>query len=104
LGGLTEAESADFTQLGVNSDVAIRNGGLADNPLFFGSATSEILSANDLRGSWNRDQAYPVISSYSFFTRGGPANYGTDTGAVAFSRSNGVASATAGHRTILSGY
>jgi hypothetical protein len=89
----------------VNSETAIRNGGLAGNPLFFGSSTAETISTATNTGSWNGDHAYSVHSTESWATPGGgTSNNGSAAGIFNSENLNGSAFNTRSHRTILSGY
>jgi hypothetical protein len=95
-----------FTQLGVNNYLAMVRGDLANNPRFFGSSTSETISAVfDVRSGWNGDRTSVVDSTSQWQTRGGrlesPA---TDGGVFSSVRSLGAIDSVTSHRTILSGY
>jgi hypothetical protein len=97
--------AGDFVQLGVNSDSAIYNGGLAGNSLFFGTATAEVVSVAVYNGGWNGDRAQPPESAWPWFRNGGGADAGAAAGIVTFYRHSGGAGNTYGYgRTILSGY
>jgi hypothetical protein len=91
------------TQLGVNDLSAIYAGGLANNPLFFGSSTAEMVSVAVQNGGWNGDRSVSVRSIASWFGRGHRSDYNA-SGVFAAATSTGVGEGSQGHRTILSGY
>jgi hypothetical protein len=88
----------------VNDIAAIRNGGLAGNSKFFGSATAEIISTAVTNGSWNGDRSESMQSTAPWPALGGQAPNGTQAGSFAFARETGGVFDYMGHRTILSGY
>jgi len=90
-------------QLGVDNQNAIHIGGLAHNPLFFGSASPETISANEGYGSWNGAASIAPHSAQSWIRYGGISNY-TASGTFAFHRLTGGANNNNSHRTILLGY
>jgi hypothetical protein len=105
LDDLTGAESADFSQLGVNNQNAIYNGGLSGKSQFFGSGTSEIIGSAIQIGGWNGDHARAPYSTNPWLLRGAEADRDQIAGIFAFSYWSGAAYlGTSGHRTILSGY
>ena len=81
-------------------------GGLANNPKFFGTATSETASIADWRGSWNGDQAItPALpSSMSWFRRGNQSIDMATAGVFAHNTQSGIDASNLSHRTILLGY
>jgi hypothetical protein len=94
----------------VDAQNTIQIGGLANNPLFFGTATAEIVAtAANTRGGWNGDFANSVYTpTRLWFIRGGRPNETEanlpGTGIFAFYGASAGVDATSGHRTILSGY
>jgi hypothetical protein len=88
----------------VDDYVAIRNGALANNPLFFGSNTSEAIGAANSYGGWNGDIVDSARSGAPWFFRGADSSYGAYAGMVAFNDGAGGVNNDRGHRTILSGY
>jgi hypothetical protein len=94
-----------FTQLGVNSDTAVRDGAYANKPQFFGIAIAETLAQGaSQNGGWNGDDARAIYSSEPWTRRGTRADVGATAGAFAFSSITGGTTNIIGHRTILSGY
>ncbi|MCL2001999.1 hypothetical protein FWG76_01160 [Candidatus Saccharibacteria bacterium] len=94
-----------LTQLGVNASNVIYNGKFANNPLFFGTAISEIISLADFGGGWNNDLVHSISSTIPWFMRGADyAIYPNSSGIFAFIRADGSASPQNSHRTILLGY
>ena len=95
------------TQLGVNTQSAIVNGGLANKPSFFGSSIAEIVSsANTLNGSWNGDRSPSNISTNPWLGRSGHSNLGFEIGIFSFNgmSAGGGPQYYTSHRTILLGY
>jgi hypothetical protein len=88
----------------VNNENAIRNGSLANNVKFFGSATSEIVSAAADSGSWNGDRIWSVESAQSWQMKSGYSYHTSAAGIFHNDNNNGGVLAGLGHRTILSGY
>ena len=88
--------------------LAIVNGGLAHNPLFFGAATSEITSTAfaDVDGGWNADRIGALFAASPWQYRGGQAGHIVIGAPGVFSSmtTTGVANIVVGHRTILLGY
>jgi hypothetical protein len=91
-------------QLGVNINdpYAISNGALANNYLFFGSATAETVARAALAGGWHGQAVYTPHETQPWYTRGGEA--ANTPGVFTFTRRTGGVYASLGHRTILSGY
>ncbi|MCL2038615.1 hypothetical protein FWG86_01795 [Candidatus Saccharibacteria bacterium] len=89
-------------------------GGLANNPLFFGSATSETVSFGSWVGAWdggwNIDLVQTVGSVRSWIIRGGLSNMGFRAGASAFadgsgySANGGINDHFASYRVVVSGF
>ncbi|MCL2002217.1 hypothetical protein FWG76_02310 [Candidatus Saccharibacteria bacterium] len=84
-------------------------GNLVSRPAFFGSATSETISANNNNSSWNGNATSTVIPTGPWFVLGGRANEvsGTASGVFATGYLSGAdftAIHPGGHRTILLGY
>jgi hypothetical protein len=92
------------SQLGVNGELAIANGGLAGKPRFFGSARAEVTSRAVQLGNWNGDDAGAATSTYSWFAFDAPANQGARAGIFSADQNNGRVIYNISHRTILSGY
>ena len=92
--------------IGVNSNTAIWRGGLANNSLFFGTATAEIVSTNTAGHSngWNGDRASTMDSTQPWHSRGSQLDFSVDAGTFSFFRSVGGALEYISHRTILLGY
>ena len=92
-------------QLGVSANLAIANGGLANNPAFFGSSTAEIGSNITTGSGWNSDHLASAFATAPWFTRGGGANSVNGAGVFEMNAlgAGGVNSSTS-HRTILLGY
>ena len=87
--------------------MSIPNGGLANEPRFLGTATSEITSATNTQGGWNSDRTRSVsaASTYVWFLRSDGANTAADAGVFAYYGWNGFdTNANISHRTILLGY
>ncbi|MCL2002258.1 hypothetical protein FWG76_02530 [Candidatus Saccharibacteria bacterium] len=88
---------------------AIRDGGLANNPKFFGSTLAEIVARSaSNNSSWNGDYAYSVATPNSrfWFAMGNRSFNSSQVGVFAFygSNSGGGAAEHHSHRTILLGY
>ena len=86
---------------------AIRSGGLEDNPLFFGSSTSEIISLAGATGNWNGDWNNSVYAAQSWFKLGGLSDEASSAGVFTFWRDPGGGTQyifANSHRTILLGY
>ncbi|MCL2001796.1 hypothetical protein FWG76_00105 [Candidatus Saccharibacteria bacterium] len=87
---------------------AIRIGGLANKPAFFGTTSAEIVSvvAAGRDVSWNGDMADFVNSTNPWFYRGGAhAQDGSQAGVFASHPRTGDSSQYwTSHRTILLGY
>jgi hypothetical protein len=90
----------------VDAQNAIQIGGLANNPLFFGTSTAETIARPGAgSGSWNGDRSYTVYSSEPWFAFSSPSNLGVQAGLFSPDADNGAYNvAQNGHRTILSGY
>jgi hypothetical protein len=96
-----------LTQLGVDGQNAIYNGGLSGKSLFFGSNNAEVIAiaAGNNTSSWNGDHALSLSSTTSWSSGGGRVALGvTDSGIFALAGQNGDIIAVISHRTILSGY
>jgi hypothetical protein len=90
----------------VDNANAIWNGRLANNSLFFGGLTAEVLSDTNVYGAWDEDHANSIGSTNPWFTRGGEAPNSETAGITAFHRISAAGGSVnlASHRTILSGY
>ena len=90
----------------MSNNAAVRNGGFANNPLFFGSNTAEIISttSSGTVGSWNDDYTVTVASDIPWGSLGGQSIDGINAGMFALSRDSGGGHETRSHRTILLGY
>ncbi|MCL2001896.1 hypothetical protein FWG76_00625 [Candidatus Saccharibacteria bacterium] len=83
----------------------IQTGNLSNNALFFGSATSEILSRDIYQGGWNDDDGGVVASTWPWQYRGGASGtVPVNSGVFAYRRVAGASSWELSHRTILLGY
>jgi hypothetical protein len=93
-------------QLGVNNQNGIQVGRLADNSLFFGAATAEIVALGATGSdSWNEDRSYTVYSGEPWFAFSSPSNTGVQGGLFSPDADNGAFNGAMNtHRTILSGY
>ena len=89
-------------QLGVEERRAIRDGGIANNAMFFGGATAEIVANNIDFGGWNGSFSYSFTSPWLY--RGGNSNQTPNVGVFAFAPNTGGVNIGHGHRTILLGY
>jgi hypothetical protein len=89
----------------VDNRYAIVNGALANNSVFFGSATAEISAApTTIVGGWNSDNSGAPNLSAPWNIRGGYPDISSNTGLFAYLDRTGNAINYHGHRTILSGY
>jgi hypothetical protein len=97
-------------QLGVDTDLSIANGGLANKSQFFGDAAAEIISAISTTGcgAWDGGASLSAYPADPWFALGLQAGHGC-AGVFSTHRwSGGITGSiyddTLGHRTILSGY
>ncbi|MCL2002124.1 hypothetical protein FWG76_01830 [Candidatus Saccharibacteria bacterium] len=89
-----------------DNQYAMIQGSLANNPMFFGSATAEIAStllAGDASG-WNSDSTQTVFPVTVWQIRSGTSVHGVRAGVLATGRYSGEDRNVSGHRTILLGY
>jgi hypothetical protein len=88
----------------VDTNNAVVIGGLANKPLFLGSALAEIVSYASWSDAWNGDAAISAYPPSSWYYRGSVAEHGSVAGIFTFVDRPGGIDNWASHRTILSGY
>ena len=90
----------------MDSNAAIRDGGLTNNSTFFGTSTSEIVSRATSGGGWNGDLNDAVYSGRPWAMNGGRPEDAAGDGIFAFFASStfGGSNHHASNRTILLGY
>ncbi|MCL2001816.1 hypothetical protein FWG76_00215 [Candidatus Saccharibacteria bacterium] len=92
----------------MTNNMSISNGGLAQNTLFFGSGTSELVSTPTAdvfdRLGWNDDRTRSIVATQPWWLRGSEAEYESGSGIFAFHGQTALAYFFASHRTILLGY
>jgi hypothetical protein len=91
-------------QLGVNNELAITRGTLANKPQFFGIARAEVTSSAAQLGNWHGDDAGAQTSVYPWLNFDAPANQGARPGVFSADQNTGGVVESVSHRTILSGY
>ncbi|MCL2001828.1 hypothetical protein FWG76_00275 [Candidatus Saccharibacteria bacterium] len=93
--------AAQLGQLGVDTQRAALDGALFNNPPFFGTSISEVVSS--ATGGWNGNRAAVAFSTGPWFHRGGISTT-VDGGEFASAWANGGEYNYTSHRTILLGY
>jgi hypothetical protein len=102
---LFNALLTSLTQLGVNGNQALAEGGLVGKIQFLGASTAEVVSVNNVEsGGWDNGVSRSTYSSLAWTSRGGQVLNGRNAGHLALGRENGSGYEYVSHRTILSGY